>query len=70
MLTGVFHLHEQEARQVMTPSPAVITVDISEDVETALKPASPRATPGSWSPKARTATACGGSCTPARSHAG
>jgi hypothetical protein len=25
MLTGVFHLHEQEARQVMTPAPAVVT---------------------------------------------
>jgi CBS domain containing-hemolysin-like protein len=37
MLTGVFHLHEQEARQVMTPSPAVVTIDISKDVETALK---------------------------------
>jgi CBS domain containing-hemolysin-like protein len=37
MLTGVFHLHEQEARQVMTPTPAVVTVDISEDVETALR---------------------------------
>ena len=37
MLTGVFHLHEQEARQVMTPIPAVVTVDISEDVETALR---------------------------------
>jgi CBS domain containing-hemolysin-like protein len=37
MLSGVFHLHEQEARQVMTPIPAVITVDISEDVETALR---------------------------------
>jgi len=37
MLVGVFHLHEQEARQVMTPIPAVITVDISEDVETALR---------------------------------
>jgi CBS domain containing-hemolysin-like protein len=37
MLTGVFHLHEQEARQVMTPSPAVVMVDISKDVETALK---------------------------------
>ena len=36
MLSGVFHLHEQEARQVMTPIPAVTTVDISEDVETAL----------------------------------
>jgi len=37
MLRGVFHLHEQEARQVMTPIPAVITVDTSEDVETALR---------------------------------
>jgi len=37
MLAGVFHLHEQEARQVMTPIPAVITVDVSEDVETALR---------------------------------
>ena len=37
MLVGVFHLHEQEARQVMTPIPAVVTVDMSEDVETALR---------------------------------
>lgn len=37
MLSGVFHLHEQEARQVMTPIPAVITVDVSHDVETALR---------------------------------
>jgi CBS domain containing-hemolysin-like protein len=37
MLTGVFHLHEQQARQVMTPAPAVVTVDVSEDVETALR---------------------------------
>jgi CBS domain containing-hemolysin-like protein len=37
MLTGVFHLHEQEARQVMTPIPAVVTVDVSDDVETALR---------------------------------
>src|SRR3989440_12312647 len=37
MLSGVFHLHEQEARQVMTPIPAVVTVDASEDVETALR---------------------------------
>ncbi|MGI8558227.1 MAG: hemolysin family protein [Solirubrobacteraceae bacterium] len=37
MLTGVFHLHEQEARQVMTPIPAVVCVDVSEDVETALR---------------------------------
>ncbi len=37
MLTGVFHLHEQEARQVMTPIPAVVTVDESENVEAALR---------------------------------
>ena len=37
MLTGVFHLHEQEARQVMTPIPAVVTVDTHDDVESALK---------------------------------
>jgi CBS domain containing-hemolysin-like protein len=37
MLAGVFHLHEQDARQVMTPIPAVVTVDASQDVETALQ---------------------------------
>jgi len=37
MLSGVFHLHEQEARQVMTPIPAVVTVDASETAETALR---------------------------------
>jgi CBS domain containing-hemolysin-like protein len=37
MLTGVFHLHEQEARQVMTPIPAVVTVDDSETVAAALQ---------------------------------
>jgi CBS domain containing-hemolysin-like protein len=37
MLTGVFHLHEQEARQVMTPIPAVVTVDLAESVEDALR---------------------------------
>jgi len=37
MLSGVFHLHEQEARQVMTPIPAVVTVDISESAEEALR---------------------------------
>jgi CBS domain containing-hemolysin-like protein len=37
MLRGVFHLHEQEARQVMTPIPAVVTVDLSETVTTALQ---------------------------------
>jgi CBS domain containing-hemolysin-like protein len=37
MLTGVFHLHDQQGRQVMTPIPAVVTVDISEDVGTAMR---------------------------------
>src|SRR5918996_5663691 len=37
MLSGVFHLHEQQARQVMTPIPAVVTVDSSETVEAALR---------------------------------
>jgi CBS domain containing-hemolysin-like protein len=37
MLSGVFHLHEQEARQVMTPIPAVVTIDITADVQTALR---------------------------------
>jgi CBS domain containing-hemolysin-like protein len=37
MLGGVFHLHEQEAREVMTPIPAVITVDASESAESALR---------------------------------
>jgi CBS domain containing-hemolysin-like protein len=37
MLGGVFHLHEQQAREVMTPIPAVVTIDASETVETALR---------------------------------
>ncbi len=37
MLSGVFHLHEQEARQVMTPIPAVVTVDVAETVQEALR---------------------------------
>jgi CBS domain containing-hemolysin-like protein len=37
MLSGVFHLHEQQARQVMTPIPAVVTVDISATAEEALR---------------------------------
>ncbi|MGI8945366.1 MAG: hemolysin family protein [Thermoleophilaceae bacterium] len=37
MLRGVFHLHEQEARQVMTPIPAVVTIDVSETAEDALR---------------------------------
>jgi CBS domain containing-hemolysin-like protein len=37
MLGGVFHLHEQEAREVMTPIPAVVTVNSDEAVEEALR---------------------------------
>jgi CBS domain containing-hemolysin-like protein len=37
MLGGVFHLHEQDARAVMTPIPAVVTIDFSDSVETALR---------------------------------
>jgi CBS domain containing-hemolysin-like protein len=36
-LAGVFHLHEQEAREVMTPIPAVVTVDADETAEAALR---------------------------------
>jgi magnesium and cobalt exporter, CNNM family len=36
MLGGVFHLHEQEAREIMTPIPAVVTVDYSATVSDAL----------------------------------
>jgi CBS domain containing-hemolysin-like protein len=37
MLRGVFHLHEQEAREIMTPIPAVVTVDFTSSVTEALK---------------------------------
>jgi len=37
MLGGVFHLHEQEAREVMTPIPAVVTVNADASVEVALR---------------------------------
>ena len=37
MLEGVFHLHEQEARQVMTPTPALVTVNYDDTVEVALR---------------------------------
>ena len=36
MLGGVFHLHEQQAREIMTPIPAVVTVDYSSAVSDAL----------------------------------
>src|SRR3954451_16753772 len=37
MLGGVFHLHEQQAREVMTPIPAVVTVNTEETVADALQ---------------------------------
>ncbi len=37
MLAGVFELHENEARNVMTPIPAVVTIDIDDTVEVALR---------------------------------
>jgi CBS domain containing-hemolysin-like protein len=37
MLSGVFHLHEQQAREVMTPIPAVVTVNADETVVDALQ---------------------------------
>ena len=37
MLGGVFHLHEQEAREAMTPIPAVVTVNSNQTVEEALR---------------------------------
>ena len=37
MLEGVFHLHEQQARQVMTPTPALVTVNYDDTVEVALR---------------------------------
>jgi CBS domain containing-hemolysin-like protein len=37
MLGGVFHLHEQQAREVMTPIPAVVTVNADENVEDGLR---------------------------------
>jgi CBS domain containing-hemolysin-like protein len=37
MLEGVFHLHEQEARQVMTPTPALVTINYEDTVEVALR---------------------------------
>ena len=36
MLSGVLHLHEQQVRQVMTPFPAVVTVDCAETVKDGL----------------------------------
>jgi CBS domain containing-hemolysin-like protein len=37
MLSGVFHLHEQKAREVMTPIPAVVTVNSTDSAEVALR---------------------------------
>lgn len=37
MLSGVFHLHEQQASQVMTPIPAVVKADVTDSVEVAMR---------------------------------
>ena len=37
MLSGVFELHENEARNVMTPIPAVVTIDVDDTVDVALR---------------------------------
>ncbi len=37
MLSGVFELHENQARNVMTPIPAVVTIDVEDTVEVALR---------------------------------
>ena len=37
MLGGVFHLHEKQARQVMTPVPLLTTIDISDTSVVALR---------------------------------
>lgn len=39
MLSGVFHLHEQQARQIMTPAPALVMIDVNQSVEAALRAA-------------------------------
>ena len=46
MLSGVFELHENEARNVMTPIPAVVTIDVDDTVEVALRRCTSSATPG------------------------
>ena len=61
MLSGVFHLHEQEAREVMTPIPAVVTVDYSSNVSTPSTSASPRATTAWWWWRTATRTGCAAS---------
>ena len=35
MLAGVFHLHEQQVRQIMTAIPAMVTVDVSAPLDAA-----------------------------------
>ena len=67
MLSGVFHLHEQEARQVMTPIPAVVTVDVLGHRRDGAAPLrSTPATPAWSSPRTATPTASGASCTSTR----
>ena len=68
MLTGVFHLHEQEARQVMTPIPAVVTrrrLRGRRDGAAAVRLDRPHAAGRHRGPTI--ATASRASCTPTRS---
>ena len=64
MLRGVFHLHEQEAREVMTPIPAVVAVDARPRSRTRSSCAGPRATTACWSSRTATRTGCAESPTP------
>ena len=64
MLSGVFELHEQQARQVMTPIPRVVTVDISEAAGAAPSSASNTDTPACSSSRTQIPTGSKGSSTP------
>ena len=64
MLAGVFELHELQARQVMTPVPRVVTVDISEADGAAPSSASSPATRACSSPTTPIPTGSKGSSTP------
>ena len=63
MLGGVFHLHEQEAREVMTPIPRWSPSTRTRTSRTPCSAASLRATRGSSRSRTTTRTAFGGSST-------
>ena len=64
MLRGVFHLHEQEAREVMTPIPAVVSVDASARSVMRSSSAGLPVTTGCWWSRTATRTAFAASLTP------